>query len=437
MRRKIIGLVVFLFCFGSASFLHADNFPANKHLKALLDSGNYFQFRIEFEAIVANYGDYISQEIWSNENLYFFAWDNFLFNDSKLSNMRIDVLLSDSTRFNPSDSVRAELLQLHFQNDIRLFDYKKADSICSVLLFRYASVIDPAVLAGIRNTGQITKALVNTPPQTLERNGDLDIKYKRDIANLIRIPVTINEVTENFMFDTGANFSTISESQAKKMGVNILHADFAITSSSRSKVDSKLGVADKMEIGNMIFRNVVFLVLPDKSLKFAGGLYKIRGIVGLPVIEAMKQIEITKDLHLRSTTNYTGNHIGNLGLEGNTPFVNVNFFGQEHTYVFDTGAAGSVLGRKFYTAYKDSLSNAEEGSSHVGGAGGVQKIQTRTAKNVHYTFGTKSGVLKTISIQLNGVTDAIGPHYGIVGEDIFMQWETMTINFDQLFVELK
>jgi len=33
-------------------------------------------------------------------------------------------------------------------------------------------------------------------------------------------------------FDTGANFSVLSESEAKKMGIKILDANFGVTSSS-------------------------------------------------------------------------------------------------------------------------------------------------------------------------------------------------------------
>lgn len=430
MKKYIFFLLFGLF----ATTLHAGDFPANKKLKALLDSGEYFQFRHELENEISNNAGQAWQ--WNPENLYFLAWDNFLFNKSLQSNKNIDALLN-AENFTPSDSVTAELLELHFQNDLRLFHYKTADSVCSVLINKYSSVIEPATMAGIKNSAEITKGLADVPPQTIERSGDVDLKYKRDLVNLIRIPVTMNGETENFIFDTGANFSTISESQAKKMGIKMLNANFAVTSSSKSAVDSKLGIADKLEIGNMIFRNVVFIVLPDKSLKFAGGIYKIKGIIGLPVIEQMQHVQITKDHFISSLTPDTTRHDFNLGLEGNTPFVSVSFFGVDKSYVFDTGAAGSVFGTKFNNTYHDSLQDPKESTQHVGGAGGMQKVNTKVVKNVRYTFAGKSGTLKRIAIQMNGVADALGNHYGIVGEDIFMQWKTMTIDFVEMYVELK
>jgi predicted aspartyl protease len=430
--KKLVFVFALIFC--SLAELRSQEFVPDPHLKALIDSGEFFQFRKEFESkLVSNNGD---PDVITPENMYFFAWDYFLFNKSELSNTYINSFL-DTKGFEPGDSITAEVLQLHFQNDIRLFNYKSADSICTLLLFRYASVIGPATLTNIRNTGKITAGLVNIAPQTIERTDDLNIVYKRDLVNLIRIPVTMNAKTEDFIFDTGANFSTINETEAERMGVEVLNVEFSVTTSSRSALKSKLGVAKTLVIGNVTFRNVVFIILPDKALKFAGGLYKIKGIVGLPVIAQLKHIEITKD-HIHATANFSGElREVNFGLEGNTPFVSVTFFGIAHNYIFDTGAAASALGNRFNDAYKDSLVNAEDGSARIGGAGGVQKIKTRKAKDVHYSLGKTSGVLKSLSIQMSGITDVLGNYYGIVGQDIFMPWEVMMIDFDKMYVELK
>ncbi|HET6990317.1 MAG TPA: retropepsin-like aspartic protease, partial [Bacteroidia bacterium] len=280
MKRILFILFIFLY---TNTIVRADNFPSDKSLKVLLDSGEYFQFRDAFETHLHD-----STRIHSitNDDYYYFSWYYFLLNKPAGSNLAIETLLAKKD-LNCSDSIVAELLELHLQNDLRLFDYKMADSLCGILLFRYPSVMNKETLAEMKNTEGIMSTLKKIPAQTVERNGDLDIKFKRDISSLIRIPVSMNNETGNFILDTGANLSTLSESEAKKMGVKILDVNFDVTSSSRSAVQSKLGVANKLEIGNVIFRNVVFIVLPDKSLSFLGGIYKIKGIIGLPVIAAL------------------------------------------------------------------------------------------------------------------------------------------------------
>lgn len=439
---------VALFLSSTFSFLHANQFPLFPHLKALLDSGEYFQFREEYEktgegsrsesgSLFVDSNMYMSTPERINhyimELCYFNAWKNFLFNQSETSNYEIDWYFAQAGTTCP-DSIAAELLLLHFQNDLRLFHYYRADSICNVLLFRYPSVMSSEDVEAVKNGGQVTAALVNVPPQTMIRDGDdLSVNYKRDIASLIRIPVEVNGEDGNFVMDTGANLSTISESQAKKMGVQILDANFGVTSSSRSSVNSKLGVADQVRIGNATFNHVVFIVLPDKSLSFLGGLYKIKGIIGLPVIAQMGEVRIEKK-RIFSPSKQTESNLHNLGMSGNTPFANVNFYGQWHPYIFDTGAATSILGTNFNKTYRDSLKNFKESTSKVGGAGGVQTISVLKITNLHYNFGGQNGMLKRATLQLKGNEGVFNTFYGIVGEDIFMQWKTVTINFDKMFV---
>jgi predicted aspartyl protease len=433
MNWKFFSLLFLFFLFGLFPRLNAADFPTNKNLKVLIDSGEYFQFKEDFQKQLhaSPHGKKVS-----NDDFYYYSWYYFLFNKSPESNLAIETLLAKK-EINLSDSIVAELLELHFQNDFRLFDYKKADSICTILLFRYSSAMEKETLDGIRNTGAITAALKNTPAQTVERKEALDISFKRDMASLIRIPVNINDQNGNFILDTGANLSTLSESEAKKMGVKILDVNFAVASSSRSSVPSKLGVANILKIGNVTFRNVVFIILPDKSLSFIGGAYKIKGIIGLPVIAQLGEIQIHKNKHLISPIQQTESDLQNLGLNGNTPFANVNYFGSYHPYIFDTGAATGILGNKFYYTYQDSLKKNKKGTSHIGGAGGSEKISIIKIKQLHYEFANQKGHLKNASIQVSGSSKAVANYYGIVGEDIFMQWNTMTINFDQMFVLLK
>jgi predicted aspartyl protease len=432
-KKLFLGLFIFL---SSIPFVRAQEFPANQTLKKMLDNGDYFHFRYQLEL---EYEKTLNRPSpMTPEFLYFFSWSDFLFNKPESSNQHIENLLANKS-FTCPDSITAELLSLHFQNDLRLFHYKTADSICSILLFQYPTVMDKDVLEGVKNSEKVVAGLKDIPPQTIERNGDMDVKFKRDIASLIRIPVTMNGKSAHFVMDTGANLSTISESEAKKMGVKILDASFGVTSSSRSSVDSKLGVADKIQIGNITFRNVVFIVLPDKSLSFIGGLYKIKGIIGLPVIAQLGEVQIKKNGHIFSPSKQTESkqpesYLENFGMEGNTPFINVAFYGEYHPYIFDTGAATGIYGGKFKTTYADSLKDAPTKKSQVGGAGGIQTISILSVTNLHYEIGNAKKVLKRSTVQLSGNETIFDTFYGIVGEDIFSQWDLVTINFDKMFV---
>ena len=413
------------FLFAVISFTEASAFTREPLLQQLLDDGDYFRFREEY----ATYTDTSFADVASIA--YYGAWESYLFNKPETSNKYIYYF--DLAADNADDSARAELLQLHLQNDLRLFEYRAADSICTLLLFRYPSVIDKPALDDIRNFASIASGLKDVPKQEMTRNGDLDVPYKRDLAGLLRIPVLMNGKEDDFIFDSGANLSTVSYSEAKRMNVRVLEAGFNVATSSRAGVEAKLGIADELKIGTATFRNVVFIVLPDESLKFLGGIYKIKGIIGFPVIAQLGEVQIRKDGRIFSPVMQTESNLRNMGLDGNTPFTEVEFYGEKHAYVFDTGAAASILNAKFREAHTDSLENAESGTTRVGGAGGVEKISVLTVKQLRYKTGGQRGTLKSVQVQLSGSSRAHEKFYGIVGQDIFRQWETVTINFDKMF----
>lgn len=425
MRYRVFHLLAGFFL-ATFSVTDVAAFSKNPTLQQLLDDGDYFRFRDTYL--------HISQldTLPGNSLLYYGAWVNYLFNQPEISNAQIRELTTNEQLGSP-DSTKAELLQLHLQNDLRLFEYRAADSICTLLLFRYPSVIDKTALDDIRNFASIASGLKDMPKQEMTRNGDLDVPYKRDLAGLLRVPVTMNGKEDDFIFDSGANLSTVSYSEAKRMNVRVLEAGFNVATSSRAGVEAKLGIASELKIGTATFRNVVFIVLPDESLKFLGGIYKIKGIIGFPVIAQLGEVQIRKDGRIFSPVMQTESNLRNMGLDGNTPFTEVEFYGEKHAYVFDTGAAASILNAKFRGAHTDSLKHAESGTTRVGGAGGVEKIDVLTAKQLRYETGGQRGTLKSVQVQLTGSSRAHEKFYGIVGQDIFRQWETVTINFDKMF----
>jgi hypothetical protein len=59
-------------------------------------------------------------------------------------------------------------------------------------------------------------------------------------------------------------------------------------------VQSRIGVCPEFNLGSIKVQNAVFLVFPDEALAIAQANFQINGIIGFPVIEAMKEIQLTK-----------------------------------------------------------------------------------------------------------------------------------------------
>jgi hypothetical protein len=149
--------------------------------------------------------------------------------------------------------------------------------------------------ADLNNSYGLWKALEKVPVQTLSVNGQTRLQGTRDKAKLLNLPGRSGRNKNGFCLRHRANLSTITASTASRLGLNIIEAAVSVGSSSDIKVNSKLAVAPELKLGNITLRNVVFLVLDDKSLFFPQANYQINGIIGFPIIEAIGSVTISRD----------------------------------------------------------------------------------------------------------------------------------------------
>jgi predicted aspartyl protease len=146
------------------------------------------------------------------------------------------------------------------------------------------------------------RALITVAPMqaTIAASGQTELDY--DMARLPRADVTINGRRQEAVLDTGANYSTITESVARSLGLRMLPDPITVGASGNDAVAGHLAVADTLVFAGGEFRDVVFIVLPDSALSFMGGVYRIPAIVGFPVLSALGRVEFSGETlrHSRS-----------------------------------------------------------------------------------------------------------------------------------------
>ena len=81
-------------------------------------------------------------------------------------------------------------------------------------------------------------------------------------AGSYSVPVTINGKTDEFLIDTGAGQSVLTDREAKKFGLTILPGSAPSMDSSGTGFLSRTAIAREVIIGAMRFRSVSFEVLP-------------------------------------------------------------------------------------------------------------------------------------------------------------------------------
>jgi predicted aspartyl protease len=250
----------------------------------------------------------------------------------------------------------------------------------------------------------------------------------RDAAGLLRADISANGAAVGAVLDTGANFSTASETSAKKLGLRMLDANVSVGSSTSSNVASRIGVADRLSIGGATFSNVVFIVLPDKDLSFAGGAYTIDAILGIPVFFEMGGIAVVHDekqpwfVFGHDQKARAGKQ--NILFNALSPMASggIDGAGKELTLMLDTGAPKTLLEARFAEDFPALLVGSAASQSRLGGAGGVvTTTDSQRMKSFRFSLGGKTVELADVEVGGNrredrhGLLglDALGPNFVI------------------------
>lgn len=359
------------------------------------------------------------------------AFLNNAFNRHEESEEKINLLIKQEKSL--PDSLQFELYKLKTDNSIKLYKYKEAKNAILTILSDYKEFLTNETLLGFENVLKIWTALENTPPQKVDIQGESIIKMEKDLAGLNNLKVSRDTDSLNFIFDTGANLSTTIESVAKQLKMKIIPVDIEVNTITGSKVQAQLAVCDRLTMGHIEMHNVVFLVLPDEGLSFPQINYQIYGILGFPVIEALKEIRITKDGNFivpEIESTFTEN--SNMAMDGLTPLIYID----KRHFTFDTGANKTILYNSFYLENKEEIdSNYPLKKISFSGASGMAEFDGFEISQT-FTIGKKEVSLENVNLLTEKISES-ETVYGNIGQDIIQQFDTMILNFNQMFIQFE
>lgn len=354
------------------------------------------------------------------------------FGNLKASDQNITKILHQSKDI--PDSLKFKLYNVKEDNAVKSYNYREAKNAVDMLLTKYNRFLTKDEIDDHQNSLKIWTALENEPKQVVVINGDTRLKMVKDKAGLNNLRIKGETDTLNFIFDTGANLSTISQSAAKKFNMKLISSDIEVGTITGLKVRAQLAVCNKMTIGNIEIQNAIFLVLDDKELTFAEINYRIFGVIGFPIIEAMKEIQITQNGYFIVPKNETIiKYPSNMAMNDLTPLIYID--GKHFT--FDTGADRTILYETFYRANKTEIdSKYKLDSLSFGGAGGHKKFEGFII-NQAFTIMGKTITLSGIDLlkEKKDKKDKEEGVYGNIGQDLIKQFNKMTLNFDKMFIK--
>lgn len=341
------------------------------------------------------------------------------------SNKTIASLLGDAQL--PA-ALAVALRKIEVANDLRLFAYDAGLAAADTLLGDTTNIA-ASDLRDIRNTRELLRALAAAPPQTVTIRGATTLHLEHG-----RVPVEINGTARHYVFDTGANLSTIMRSEAVALGLHFYPAGLDVGTSTDRRVTADLAIADHLALGNAKFRDVVFLVLDDSLLTFPGG-FRIPGIIGFPVIEQLGEVQFSHgDIVIPGEVPERAAH--NLVLDELTPLTRVRWeaLGEDAELLcrLDTGADRTQFYEPFYRRFRAQIDEATpRRMRRSGGAGGVREQPVRVLPRARLGVGDTVVILDSSDVLLQPITRDTSENYldCNLGHDVLDAFPRTIINF--------
>lgn len=377
--------------------------------------------------------DSLNNSVKTKEYFYYKALFANVCNNPRLSNLYLDSLKQNLTS-------PFKYYKLKYDNYLKLFDYKNTFQTAGILTTTYSKNYTEEELSDELNTQRIWEVLKLQKPQIIDSFSNLRVPTKKDKAGLINTTVLANNTETDFVFDTGAGISCITEGLAKKLGfIILLDNNIEVMSFTGIKNKVLIGIAPVLNIGNIKIHNAVFLVYPDNAFTFANGAYVINGIIGFPIIKELGTVIIEENSLTFSKNKTIENHNKNLFIDELRSIVMLNFNGKTLPFNFDSGAKKSSFNKSFYELFKSYLDNNGTLISEKTASAGGQEITTELLeiKNQYIKLGNNKIKLQELQVDKSNYGVYGKMNYGNIGQDIIGQFKKITISFDNNYLKLE
>ena len=302
--------------------------------------------------------------------------------------------------------------------------------------------LSPAsVNSASRQAMEFARAISGVKPMQLVRDAPGSLPITDEMAGLVRVPIKIDGHQGGALLDTGASFSTISASIAAHFGIKLLSHQATVGSSTRRAVGVQLGIAKRLQIGNAMFKNAVFIVVPDSALPIPPRL-KISAVIGLPVLMTLGRLEFLDSdtptfrydvQHSKPVGHYDAH--SNMVLSALTPLVLVHVPGSGALLrmVLDTGSNMTTFTKNAMTDAPTFFAGAKPYVLHFGGAGGsVRERRALRLPEATLIIGRHHIVLKNVIVS----SRSSATRDGVIGANILRAGKRLTIDFKAMRVSV-
>lgn len=284
-------------------------------------------------------------------------------------------------------------------------------------------------------------AVDQLPDQKVASRGAATLTYTNwPEMSVLVAPMAINGQGAQFVLDTDAGMSGISETEAKRLGLRTLSGQALFDGiTGKRATNGHYAVADRLRIGKTELRDVAFTVLPDNLDVWAKVPVSQRGVVGLPVLLALETIQWNRNHELR--IGFPHGHAdlpnANLSFEELDALALVEIAGHKLTVDLDTGSTISTMWPLFAKNFPELLEGSHESKTSMSGATGYTNIRSAIVPEVRLTLGGFPIVFRNAPTLLISTVPVSNWQYGQIGIDQLTQASDVTIDFKALKIQLR
>lgn len=280
-----------------------------------------------------------------------------------------------------------------------------------------------SAFAGLRNQSVLLKRTV--------------LPYTIHDGNMF-VPVSVNGKAAKFMIDTGANFSLISESVAQQAGMTIHQTDASMFGIAGNKTVFRTAVAERLSIGTTVIENAMFLVSPDTEPPFADAPIEERGILGMPILLAMRSMRW--DAHQIEFGLPSTGPLGkqpNLCFDGSELVTQAAVEGKGIELILDTGAAESNLWPPFAKKFQSILKSGTKSVRTLNGSGASAELEDLVLPQIKVMIGEREVVFSPAHVLLQSTTPSSEWYDGRLGFDLLSKEKSASLDFENMILTLQ
>jgi hypothetical protein len=252
------------------------------------------------------------------------------------------------------------------------------------------------------------------------------------------VPVSINGMPATYTFDTGANLSLLSESEAKRLGLAIRDVESRMEVMTGARVSLRIAVADELAAGGFRLKHVAFLVFPDNQPPFDDLPPGERGIIGIPVLLAFQSFSWGSDGTFQISVPFRRLPHADLCFDEQIPVVDVQFENSRLNFSLDTGAEETYLYPPFAAALPQLMRDqGKKESQTLTGISSSTQVESSTLPKLQLDIGGFPTVLRPAHVML-GLTTAGSKFFdGNLGMDLLTQPQRTTVDFKSMTLTLQ